>query len=369
MKLIITGDFVVTDDFQGQKLIDESVKDLFEKADYRIVNLEAPITPNNPKNKILKTGPHLRTSSETIFPYLKQLNVNMVTLANNHILDYGQQGLKDTLEFCTDNNISTVGAGENLNVAKEPYRLELNGKIISILNFAENEWASATNDSGGANPMDLIGITRIIKAEKKEVDHIIVIIHGGQEYVKYPSPLSRKYNRYIADCGADIVLSHHTHCIGYKEIYNQVPIYYGLGNFLFTITNKTPVWYRGLIVNIDLSSFKIKEHLVNVCSEFTDNSITVTNDKKYNNKFSINDDNEINKKWCSEVISKDDSYYTHLSPVNIFRSDYLRRVSKKLSLDNHLISNSQAKNLLNLIRCESHREAFVQILENKIKDE
>lgn len=83
-KILIAGDLVVTDEFQDQDLIDESVVNLFIEADYRIVNLETPITTNNSDNKILKTGPHLRTSAEIVLLYLKQLTVDMVTLANNH---------------------------------------------------------------------------------------------------------------------------------------------------------------------------------------------------------------------------------------------------------------------------------------------
>ncbi|NQU33318.1 MAG: CapA family protein, partial [Bacteroidetes bacterium] len=93
MKLIIAGDFYISDKQRGQDLIDSSIKDLFLKADFRIVNQEAPITSNTPINKIQKTGPHLQTSAETTLPYLKQLKVDLVTLANNHILDYGNKGL------------------------------------------------------------------------------------------------------------------------------------------------------------------------------------------------------------------------------------------------------------------------------------
>jgi hypothetical protein len=85
MKIIIAGDLYIADDFRNQDLIDKSVIDLFETADYRIVYLEALITDENSKNKIIKTGPHLRMSSDTIMPYLHQLKIDAVTMANNHI--------------------------------------------------------------------------------------------------------------------------------------------------------------------------------------------------------------------------------------------------------------------------------------------
>ena len=76
MKILIAGDFFVSDDYANRQLIDQSVEELFASADYRIVNLESPITANDPKNKILKTGPHLRFSEDTVIPYLKQLHIN-----------------------------------------------------------------------------------------------------------------------------------------------------------------------------------------------------------------------------------------------------------------------------------------------------
>ena len=73
MTLLISGDFFFADSFKNQPLIENSIAELFAATDYRIINLEAPLTANESKNRILKTGPHLRTSAETVLPYLKQL--------------------------------------------------------------------------------------------------------------------------------------------------------------------------------------------------------------------------------------------------------------------------------------------------------
>lgn len=159
MNILFSGDFYVSDDFQNKDLIDKSVIDLFDKADYRIVNLEAPITEDNPKNKILKTGPHLRMSSNTIMPYLHHLKIDAVTMANNHILDYGNKGVTDTFKELVDHKIKYIGAGNDLNEAKKPLSLHKDGMKIAILNFCENEWSIAEDDSPGANPMDIIDNT------------------------------------------------------------------------------------------------------------------------------------------------------------------------------------------------------------------
>ncbi len=80
MNILITGDFFISSDFQNKELIEQSIIDLFQQADYRMVNLEAPITEDNPSNKIIKTGPHLRMSSDTIMPYLHQLKIGVTNL-------------------------------------------------------------------------------------------------------------------------------------------------------------------------------------------------------------------------------------------------------------------------------------------------
>ena len=88
MNILIAGDIFISDEFKGRNLIDKSIISLFENSDYRIVNLEAPITNDNSKDKIIKTGPHLRNFDTTIIPFLKLLKMDLVTLANNHILFY-----------------------------------------------------------------------------------------------------------------------------------------------------------------------------------------------------------------------------------------------------------------------------------------
>lgn len=198
---------------------------MFENTDFRIVNLEAPITPNYQHHKITKTGPHLRMSSNTVFPYLQQLNIDAVTMANNHILDYGEKGVTDT--FCELNrqHIRYVGAGNNLSDAAKYLSIEKDGLKIAIINFCENEWSIAEEDTPGANPMDIIDNANQIREAKSTHDKVIVIVHGGHEYYNLPSPRMQKQYRFYADQGADIVVGHHTHCISGNEVYKGVPIY------------------------------------------------------------------------------------------------------------------------------------------------
>ena len=257
MNILIAGDFFISEKFEGKNLIDDSIIELFEKVDYRIVNQEAPITADIPCNKILKTGPHLRTLEKITIPFFKQLGVDLATLANNHILDYGGKGISDTFKALRNNKIDFVGAGNNTDEASKHFTIEKEGLKIAVINFAENEWASATDESSGSNPMNIIENAHQIKEAKRKVDFVFVVVHGGHEYYNLPSPRMQKQYRFYAEQGADIVIGHHTHCISGNEVYNGVPIYYSLGNFLFTKKSTYKDWYIGLIVEVELQNGKL----------------------------------------------------------------------------------------------------------------
>lgn len=345
--------------------------DLFQQADYRMVNLEAPITVNEPKNKILKTGPHLRMSEDTVMLYLKQLKVDAVTLANNHILDYGTKGLTDTFETLKRNKIDFVGAGNTLNEATQPLTLEKDGIRIAILNFCENEWSIAEENKSGANPMDIIDNTNQIKAAKATHDKVICIIHGGHEYYHLPSPRMQKQYRFYADNGADAIVGHHTHCIGGYEIYNEVPIIYSLGNFLFTKKNINPEWYKGLVVVLNTSknehiSFDLKHVKVNVESF----QIINKKEKDINELISklytiISNPEKINEEWDKYGMIKADSTIKRLSPVALIKNKYFRYLFRKFIFEKFYNDKHFLKILQNQIRCEAHSELTQNVLKSK----
>ena len=135
MKILITGDLVINDPYNTSN-IDQNLIDLFAKSNLNIVNLEAPVTTST--SKIIKTGTHLKSDKESTLQVLKTLDVDVVTLANNHVLDYDEQGVAETLEFCKENNIKTVGAGMNLKEASQTLYIDSDEGKIAIVNFAEN---------------------------------------------------------------------------------------------------------------------------------------------------------------------------------------------------------------------------------------
>lgn len=225
-------------------LAGEELAEVLKDADFRIFNLETPICDE--KAPIPKYGPNLIAPIRTM-PGLKVLNPSLLALANNHILDQGDQGLFTTLEQLRKWDIPYMGVGKNLEEAKKPLIIEANGKKIGIYNGAEHEFTIAEENKAGANPFDLFESFDEIARLKEKCDFVIVLYHGGREEYRYPSPYLKKVCRKAVEKGADLVICQHTHCIGCEERYNGGVIVYGQGNFHFDHSNKEE-WQTSLLV-------------------------------------------------------------------------------------------------------------------------
>lgn len=376
MKVLIGGDFVVTEAYKSKNLIDSSIINLFHNSDYRILNLECPIVQDENKYKKIKTGPYLRSSDETIIPLLKQMDIDLVTLANNHIMDYGAIGLENTIECLESNDIAYTGAGMNVCEAAAPFFIKKNGITVAILNFAENEWSSANEDEPGANPVDVIDNVKQINAAKAKADHVVVIIHGGHEYCHYPSPRMVKQYRFYADNGASAIVGHHTHCIGGYEVFNNVPIIYSLGNFLFTKQSEYNSWYNGLVVTLAIEkekniSFELqpveqsREYYLKL-SDAVVGDLTLKTVNQYSEV--IRSEEKLKAEWLKFVFSRKHQYLNAFNPLNLFRSRKIRNLLIKLKLNNSFMRKPHYTNMLNHIRCEAHYDASKVIIDDYIRD-
>lgn len=369
MNLIIGGDFhIANSSIMKQPLIDPALVELFAFADCRIVNLESPLTANEPKNRILKTGPHLCSSEEKVLPYLKQLNVNLVTLANNHVYDYGNKGLEDTLQRCQKHDISTVGAGLTLEQARATWYREIEGRAIAVVNFAENEWCNANDRRGGANPYDLIENARQIQQARKNADVVLVIIHGGHELYHYPSPRMVKHYRYFAEQGATAIIGHHTHCISGYEVHQNVPIFYSLGNLLFDSTTTFPGWYQGFLLNLKIdgnchpawklipySQSKPKQGIW-ALNEAERESFVKKIDEISN---IIECPSQLRAQWTSFVETRSQFYLGKIAVP----WGFLRIIQAKLCLFDYFLNKKSLNYVHNLVRCEAHRDVLLSSLE------
>ena len=203
---------------------------LFEGNDINFVNLECALTES--EHEIPKIGPALKAPIETA-EVLRDLGVTVCGLSNNHIFDYGKEGLRDTLEALDRANISYTGFGDNAEDARRSLIFEKDGERVAIVAVCEREYTYALEDRMGARLYDPYDTLDDIRDLKKETDRIIVIYHGGKEFCRVPSPRLRKLCHAMAKCGADVILCQHSHCIGCYEHYEGCHILYGQGNFHF----------------------------------------------------------------------------------------------------------------------------------------
>ena len=251
--ILVGGDIVPTNSnrhlFESgdvRELIGEQLFDILDHAGCRVFNLEVPLTDR--EEPIPKSGPNLIAPVSTIEGY-KSLKIDLLTLANNHIMDQGAQGLASTIEVLDRTGIAHAGAGDSLSEAKRSYFIEVNGRKIGIYACAEHEFSIATDSRPGANPYDPLESFTHVSEMSGSCDYSIVLYHGGKEHYRYPSPLLQKTCRKFVEHGADLVVCQHSHCIGCEEKYLDGTIVYGQGNFIFdSLSNE--FWDSGILAAV-----------------------------------------------------------------------------------------------------------------------
>ena len=237
MRIYIGADLVPTDinkalfeNGNGEALVGKELYEILKQSDLNVFNLEVPLT--DVETPIVKFGNNLIAPTKTIHGY-KALEPIFLTLANNHSLDQGEEGLTSTLNLLKNQDIAHAGAGSSLKEAKKPFIFEKEGIRIGFYLCVEHEFTVASCHTMGANPFDVLESFDEVLALKEQCDYVIVLYHGGKEFYRYPSPMLQRYCRKFIDRGSNLVICQHNHCIGSREDYNGGSIIYGQGNFIF----------------------------------------------------------------------------------------------------------------------------------------
>jgi len=376
LKMFITGDFrpyerttkIIKTNSNPRKIFGQ-LYDIQKKSDITITNLEGPLT--NKESPINKIGSNFKISPY-IANFLKESGFNLVTLANNHIYDQGQIGLEKTLEKLEKENIDYVGAGKTLEKSKKPFLYSKNNLDVSILNFTEVEFSCANENHGGANPMDIIDNVHQIQKIKENVDYVILIIHGGHEHHHYPSPKTRKRYRFLAENGADAIIAHHPHCISGYEIYEDVPIFYSLGNFLFpSKRNRPEYWHEGFGVVLNIKEEKIDFDIIPF-EQFKNNKarIKIKSEKSdiYNKIKKISDDLDddelLKSKFREYIEGKREEVF--LGRMAGFRPSIIYGFRKLgiFKLLKYFMRKKDVMFIKQMITCQAHRETAIKILKD-----
>ena len=254
--LLAVGDFCAFERLKNidinkdkdKKIISGDLQEIIRGADIAIANMEGPICTSS--SAITKSGPAILMDARVPF-VLKKMGFDLVSLANNHIMDYGANALKSTMEECQQQGLLICGSGSNVCEAMKPVKRIMRGNTrLSIMSFCEREFGVAGDSEPGAawisHPMAL----RRVYEEAKTEDVVVVFAHGGVEEVPF-SPIQRMVQlRQFVEAGATLVVGHHPHVPQGWELYKDGVIFYSLGNFLFDYPNgaRYPKTDWGLVI-------------------------------------------------------------------------------------------------------------------------
>ncbi len=251
IKLFFVGD-VFNNSTEQKQLLSDELKNELNNYHIKSCNFEAPVVKSNMK-PIKKAGPVKGQSMQTAKILIEE-GFNLINIANNHIMDYGEQGLAETLKAFE--NYPIIGAGFGREDTYKPYIYEFDNIKVGFISIAENGFGCFEDNEkyGYAWMYEQNMYDRIVKL-KRECDYIILNIHAGAENFKYPLPEIRTLYKKFIDMGVDLIIGHHPHIIqGYEE-YKGKKIFYSLGNFAFEgFINESGRKSYAVSVSIDINS-------------------------------------------------------------------------------------------------------------------
>lgn len=373
MSILIGADIVPTESNKAyfdsgnmQDVVGVELLDLLSNSDYRVFNLECPLV--NADSPIQKCGPNIRADVSTVNG-LKSIGVDLLTLANNHIMDHGNAGLNSTISVLEKENISFFGAGENLNAAARPFVFSVNNKKIGVYTCVEHEFSIAEVNKAGANPFDPLESFDFVSDLKSECDYVIVLYHGGKEHYRYPSPMLQRICHKFVEKGADLIVCQHSHCIACEEKYKGGIIVYGQGNFIFNTCDE-PTEQTSLLVKVG-DDFRVeyiplekygcgvrlaKDEMAKIIlSDFYQRSNQIKNAGFVEDEYS---------KFAKNMVNG------YLLTCSGYSHNFILRLFNKLSrykLTDFIVNRFRKNELLairNYIECEAHRELWLEGLKN-----
>ena len=239
--LIFAGDVLFANAFKSnydaggiEKVIEPQLLQELQDADIFMVNNEFPFSnrgePMEDKQFTFCCDPK----------YVKALNemgVDVVSLANNHTLDYGREALSDTFAALDGAGILYGGAGDSAERAKQVQVIEVHGKKYGFIAVSRvvptADWKVENAVPGLFSCYDTTALVEVIKEARETCDYVAVYPHWGVEYQAYPDANQTQIAKACIDAGADVVVGSHTHCLQGVSYIDGKPVFYSLGNFIF----------------------------------------------------------------------------------------------------------------------------------------
>lgn len=221
-------------------ILSEDIVDILKISDISVANSEFTVSDRGEK---MPGKYYTFRASPKRLPIYKEMGIDLVTLANNHVYDFGSIAFNDMLKSLDEYSIPNIGAGHNINEAKEPYYFIINGYKIAFVNANRSEkiiltpGATDTNE-GVFRCYDPTNFINLIKETKQESDFVIALIHWGREDSHSLEQVQIDTSKQYIDAGADIIIGTHAHVLQGIDFYNDKPIIYNLGDFIFNNETK-----------------------------------------------------------------------------------------------------------------------------------
>lgn len=239
--LVFSGDILLSSyvlnnyDSNGiNGILSEELQSEMQNADITMVNEEFPFSTRGTQAEDKQYTFRVNPSYVKI---LQEMGIDVVTVANNHALDYGTDALTDTFQTLDDAGISYVGAGNDLERASQPYVTKIDGKTFGFLAASrvipEVSWNIDNKQPGMLCTYDSAELCEAIRKTKESCDYVVVYVHWGIERENTPQDYQRQLGKAYIDAGADMVIGAHPHVLQGIEYYNGKPIVYSLGNYIF----------------------------------------------------------------------------------------------------------------------------------------
>ena len=239
--LIFAGDVLFNDWFTAnydnggiEKVVEPALLKQLQEADIFMVNNEFPFsnrgTAMEDKQYTFRCDPKYVTA-------LQEMGVDIVTLANNHTLDFGREALSDTFTTLDNAGIKYAGAGETAERAYELQVIEKNGKKFGFLAASRvvpvADWKVEIEAPGMLTAYDDTKLVQLIEEAKNSCDFLSVYLHWGIERDVYPQDYQTKIAKDCVEAGADVIIGAHPHCLQGITYIEGKPVFYSLGNFVF----------------------------------------------------------------------------------------------------------------------------------------
>jgi poly-gamma-glutamate synthesis protein (capsule biosynthesis protein) len=289
----------------GVSYLIEDLKPLFKTADIAFANLENPVSIRGDKYNLDK-GIFFR-ANPAYMNILTDMGINLVSLSNNHMFDYGMTAALDTVHHLNQNKIHYVGFGLNREEAAKGKTYELGSRKIKFMgyNTVYPYNVDAKENTPGILMVNHETLKKEIRKAKKGTDYLIIAIHSGKEYDYYPEKEKQELYRKMIDYGADIILGSHPHVTQTIEYYKNKPIVYSTGNLLFdqyrfSKTRDEMVvelnFYKGRLISLSPHFFKVNSQFKPVAVRNRDVEFLLSRIHK------LNDDIKISQKKKEEKV-------------------------------------------------------------------